>query len=474
MTVIQPIPRESTSLWSPDEFMFQQFRRHSGILTSARRADYFMLSAGANLFPMSQVWKDLLKLEIDLDLAYHWYTSQEGFPTLQRAAKIWETYSATEGSLDTDCYPGGVCITVGASQAVAAIFDYVASLHRESTLLLVGLNYPIFERLARRYRFSISELIAPDGSSEYTLPSAEEVVYQLDQLHPEITVLTVPNNPSGEIYSESDLVRICDAANRTGTMLLIDQVGQMVISTQRWINIGKAVRAAKAQSQVALVSSFSKTDSVPGFRIGYLLGPMKLVRHVARYQLESIMNPATVPILPVFFSFLARCLYQREQQRWPCAAPPEAVARLFLQMLDVTTAIAPPKLLDSMAARLSPPGPATDYDRYVSGLLTKELQMQSNYNYTLSELNGMITRKSHLQGGFNFLVELGPFRGRDEDDTSRDLFEATGIAVLTESCFRVNPRETRDNFWVRISLASPETQFCAAVDRLKLYLGNLR
>ena len=124
----------------PDEFMFRQFRRHSRILRTPTRFDYFMLSGGANLFPMSSVWKELLQLEIASDMAYGWYTSPEGFPTLQRAVSMWENYAASEGMFPAEKPLGShVCITLGATQAVTAVFDYVSHSFRHKSVLLVGL-----------------------------------------------------------------------------------------------------------------------------------------------------------------------------------------------------------------------------------------------------------------------------------------------------------------------------------------------
>lgn len=448
--------------------MFRQFRRHSRVLRTAARYDYFMLSGGANLFPMSQVWKELLRLEIDYDLAYGWYTSQEGFPTLQRAVSMWENYIASRGRFPVEKPLGSnVCMTLGASQAASAIFDYWASSSRQKVVLLVGLNYALFERLARYYQFQIRELLCEEGTR--TLPQVDQVVSLIRKYAPVLVVLTTPNNPSGEQYSEEEIAVILREVVETESLVILDKVGQMPIAQGNWINVGAVIAAVGAQEHSVIVSSFSKSDGVPGFRIGYLLGPERVARHVAHYQLTSTMNPPTVPLLPPFFTFVARCVHTGERLGWMTTDGRKEFLSFARHMFEVTTAIPPQPLLEIMRWILSGEGFELLYHRYVSYQEEVGQAIQRNKGYVFDRLSEYVTRTTILQGGFNFLVEIGPFAGHDEDEICKQLFEDTAIAILTESCFRVS-RRCRSNFWVRLSLAAPEIRFCNAIDRFKEFL----
>ena len=464
---------DEAKLGRPDEFMFRQFRRHSRVLRTPARFDYFMLSGGANLFPMSSVWKDLLQLEIASDMAYGWYTSQEGFPTLQRAVSMWENYAASKGLFPTEKPLGShVCITLGATQAVTAIFDYVAHSCRHKSVLFVGLNYALFERLARHYAFKIYELLNDDVKSLRTLPTAEQVTSFMRATRPAIVVVVTPNNPSGEQYNADEIAHILYEATNIGSLVLFDQVGQMLIAQDSWVNIGEVIVQTGSQDQIAVVNSFSKSDGVPGFRLGYLLGPERIASHAAQYQLIATMNPPTVPVLPPFFSLLARCVHVGERLGWLISCGREPLLSFAWHMFEVTTAVAPSDVLNEMGKCLSSRGFECTYGRYCHFQAEVGRAIRENHAYVFERLGKFISRATDLQGGFNFLIEFEPFSGKDEDAVCEQLFDETAVAILTESCFRVSPRQ-RKNFWVRMSLAAPTENFRSAVDRFADFLENM-
>jgi len=425
-----------------------------------------MLSSGANLFPMSKIWKELIHLEIEENLVYHWYTSPEGFPTLQRAVKFFEWFAASEGNLNM-AFNYGVCMTLGASQAAAIVFDFIAHKFSKSKVLLLGYNYPLFERLARHYGMAIKELISYEGCT--TLPSPDKVEEELSKQRPQLLVITVPNNPSGEIYTASELVRILQSASCFGSLVIIDKVGEWSVSQDPWINIGKLIITMQLQSQVILINSFSKTDSVPGFRIGYLLASSEIIEHAAKYQLSSIMNPPTFPVLPVFFSLLSRCFFIKQRFQWN-HYDNLFLLNLFYRVFEVTTAIMPLSMNEKIKELFSSKKFLYAYNQYVHDCLAKFSVIRSNYEYIQNRLGNYIGEQTKLQAGFNFLVKFEPFSGTEEDEICAKLFSQTGLAILTESAFCLN--RPKGNFWIRISMAAPETDFQEAVEKLVHFLST--
>lgn len=457
----------------PDDFMFRQFRRHSKVLRTPARHDYFMLSGGANLFPVSPIWKELLDLEIKSDLAYGWYTSQEGVPSLQRSVSMWENYAASRGDFP-ECKPLGsnVCMTLGASQAVAAVFDYIADTQPGRSVLFIGHNYGLFERLAHHHNLPIYEMLGDDEESTNTLPRPEAVTHAIRTTRPAIVVLVTPNNPTGEQYRPDEIRNILIEAANAGAIVLFDEVGQMLMAQDSWINIGEIVASTGTQAHAVLINSFSKSDAVPGFRIGYLLASEVIARHTSRYQLMSMMNPPTVPILPVFFSLLSKCIYTSESLGWRTIGDRENLLSFALHMFEVTTAISTTDFITDVARRLSKEGFDQIYRLNVEWHKTVGQSIRQNHAYVLERLSKHVTKATKLQGGFNCFIELEPFIGKDEDEICRALFEKTAVAILTESCFCVS-RRRRKNFWVRISLAAPVSSFQSAIDRLGMFLDTI-
>ena len=452
------------NVWSPGSFMNELFSYYDAHASSPH---YFVLSSGINLFPMTQVWRELIHQEIEQMLAYPFYTSPLGFPASSRAVMVREIFAATEGRVTSDEFVFTPCMTIGAAQAVAMAFAYLATDSRASSVLLLGLNHPIFEQLARHYHFAISEMIGEQADSLTTLPRAEVVAQAILEQRPGIVVLVHPNNPSGEIYTEAELATIFRAARQTESLLLLDQVGQLSISYEAWVNINKVIISTQTQAQAILVQSFSKSESIPGFRAGYLAVPPAMEEFAARFQQLMIMNPQTILSLPIFLSSLARCLFLGTRMKWLNDERRRYLARFFSGL----GALSLGELPSPLARQLSPSSLLELSERYMLEHLKNYETIRANQCYMCEKLQRYITRRTELKGGFNCLVEFEPFAGRDEFTVCREIFQATRIALLPESSFRVY-RARRRNFWVRVSLAVPEASFQEGIDKLAGFLAR--
>jgi len=83
-----------------------------------------------------------------------------------------------------------------------------------------------------------------------------------------------PNNPSGVILSEEDLSAIGELARRHSLWVVADEVYAGLARGGRVPSL-----AARLPEQVITVSSLSKSHSMPGLRVGWLVGPAPLVKH---------------------------------------------------------------------------------------------------------------------------------------------------------------------------------------------------
>ena len=361
----------------PDKYLFNQFKIHASILTKPERYKYFMLSAGANLFPMPKVWKELMEFEIDNNLVYHWYTSAEGFPLLQDVIRLYETLVATQFDFDNLIFSHKVVMTIGATQAVTIVFDFIKKKYKKALILTIGYNYPLFDRLARYYNLNYKELI--NDSENSTLPEIDVVLNELEQNRPNLLILTIPNNPSGELYSEDYFVKILLQANKLGVLVLADKVGELVLSmSSQFLNIEKMALDTATINNLILINSFSKTDSVPGFRIGYIWAAEEIIKHASEYQANTIMCPQTAPILPVFFTLLSRTIYLVKKYEINIITL-ENIFNRFYKLFNVTTSIAPIDFIKKLNIRWLNGGYLNDYKRYIDEQIKNEIEIQRNY-----------------------------------------------------------------------------------------------
>jgi aspartate/methionine/tyrosine aminotransferase len=415
---------------------------------------------------MPMIWKEALKKEIDCDFLYQWYTSSTGFQTVKRSIEAYENFLFSKGNVffksNTE-----VCMTIGASQAAFYSVSYLHSIGCKK-MLLVGMNYPLYERIGKKYGYGMVE--SRSELDNRIIPTINELTSDIEQHRPDVIVFTYPNNPSGENYSDEEFDYILKIINRHKLYCIVDCVCNMMISAKGITTPEFLISKNDMTEKCIIVNSFSKTDSAPGFRVGYLLGNSELIKFASSQQADCIMNPQTIPVIPIWITLLFRCLHLSE---WygHSKKQKEKLIRFFRSMFFVTTAISP-KSIRLYVNELVNERLWSEYSKYVAEMLEKEANVANNYAYTCSRLEEFIIGKTNLQSGFNFLIKLRPFFEKSELGLCKDLIEKTGIAVLTESAFSLK-ESTSNDYWVRISLAANSKLFMTTIDNLYLYLKNM-
>lgn len=450
-------------MWSPDVFMFREFSIHASVFGLPVKDQYMMLSSGANQLPMPTIWKESLKKEIDSDFLYQWYTSSTGFQTVKCAVEAYENFLFSRGSV---CFKSHTqaCMTIGASQAAFYSVSYLQSIGCKK-MLFIGMNYPLYERIGKRCAFEMRE--CRSATHGRTTPTPDEINNSMMEFKPDVLVFSYPNNPSGEKYSDREFLQILTSASVHKAICIIDCVCNMMFSAQQVTYPEPLIVESGMLEKTIIINSFSKTDSVPGFRIGYVLGNADLIEYVSTQQADCIMNPQTIPVIPIWATLLYRCLHlsrqlgQSDKQR-------KFIVRYFRRLFFTTTAIAPPPIKDYIF-ELTDTQLETKFLCYEREMLQKEDICLNNHRYVCEKLNDLIYAATNLDSGFNFLVKLKPLRHYTEISICKVLLENTGIAILTESAFSLNEASNQD-YWVRISLACSCELFQATIDKLFRFL----
>lgn len=107
-------------------------------------------------------------------------------------------------------------------------------------------------------------------------------------------VLNAPNNPSGAVYSLSELKGLAEVLMRhPHVWVMTDDVYEHVLYDGRSF-------ATMAQAEPALrertltVNGVSKAYSMTGWRIGYGTGPADLIKTMVKLQSQSTSNPSSI------------------------------------------------------------------------------------------------------------------------------------------------------------------------------------
>ncbi len=248
---------------------------HSGIREISNQAlrtpGAIRLDVGQPNFPTPQHVKDAGKRAIDENMTL--YTHTQGLLSLRE--RLVDKLARVNGIEATPeriaCGPGGV----GAIAAMLA-----AVVEHGDEVLLPDPGWP-------NYRMMLPWLGAHGVS--YPCPPAAGFQPDLDALaaliapRTKVLVVNSPNNPTGAVYPEKTIAAMIDLAQRHNLWLLSDECYDQILLDGSWTS---PASMAPDDARIATVSTFSKTYSMTGWRLGYLVGSDELV-DTATKVLES-------------------------------------------------------------------------------------------------------------------------------------------------------------------------------------------
>ncbi len=107
-----------------------------------------------------------------------------------------------------------------------------------------------------------------------------------------LLILHSPNNPTGKIYPRSLLSRIVELACQKNFFIISDEVYEKIIyHGSKHLSI---LSFPEAKKWTIMINSFSKTYSMTGWRVGYLVAERKILEQILKYH-ETISICANVP-----------------------------------------------------------------------------------------------------------------------------------------------------------------------------------
>ena len=212
------------------------------------------------------------------------YTPTDGLPSLKKAIIHY-----TEKHYDRLVAPENVIVSTGAKQS---IYNLLLSLvdPQDQVILLspYWVSYPEMVKLVS----GVPVIVTPaDGGFHPRLQEIEAAVSS----YTKAIILNTPNNPSGAVFSESFLSELVDFCERRAIYLIMDDIyHQLVFDGARAAPGYRFTKAGVEDSKVLVVNGVSKLYGMTGFRIGWVVGPRRLVQVMTNLQGQITSNPSAI------------------------------------------------------------------------------------------------------------------------------------------------------------------------------------
>lgn len=104
-------------------------------------------------------------------------------------------------------------------------------------------------------------------------------------------ILTSPNNPTGMVINPEEMEKIVEIISNNEIYLISDEI-YAALSFENYTSFGKYFN--KIREKLIVVSGFSKSHSMTGYRIGYLLLDESLEKEIKKVSQYSVASPCTL------------------------------------------------------------------------------------------------------------------------------------------------------------------------------------
>jgi len=208
------------------------------------------------------------------------YTPVAGIPELRRAIVGW-----TEQRIGINYSPDAVLVSSGAKQS---IFNVLFTLIEKGDEVIIITPYWV----------SYPEMVRLAGGSPVFVDSAEDFHLDIDAIGRSITgrtraiILNSPNNPTGVVYTREEMEELAGLLREKEIYVISDEIYDcLVYEGKKNYSIAK-VKGMRDKTFV--VNGVSKSFAMTGWRIGWVLGPERIIKLAKSIQSHTTSCPSSI------------------------------------------------------------------------------------------------------------------------------------------------------------------------------------
>lgn len=213
---------------------------------------------------------------------YNQYAHIDGLPELREAiSEKFESFYNAKYSPATE-----ITITAGATQAMFTAISTFVGEGDEVVLFEPAYSSYVPAILNSGGRPVFVQLKRPDYYIDW------EEVQKIINTRTKLIIVNSPHNPTGSVFTEEDIAQLRKITSGTKILVISNETFEhIVFDTRKHHSIAENQQLAERS---IIISSFGKTLNIPGWKIGYLLAPEKLMSQIRKsniFQINSVNTP---------------------------------------------------------------------------------------------------------------------------------------------------------------------------------------
>ena len=212
--------------------------------------------------------------KIAMDKGFTKYTAGPGMIELRKA--ICEKLMRENG---IQYNPKEVLVSNGEKQS---LYNACQALFSEGDQVIIfspyWVSFPEFIRLADAQPVIVNTIAEKNYEPDFS-DLSKKINNQIKGL-----IINSPSNPTGGVWTEKALIRIIKMAKKHNWVLISDECYERLVYDGEFISVEKLNRDQKIGANVITCISLSKTYAMTGWRIGYSVGPQRIIKAMAKIQ----------------------------------------------------------------------------------------------------------------------------------------------------------------------------------------------
>ena len=211
-----------------------------------------------------------------------WYSPNRGFVNLRNEiCRYFKRRFNVEYNPDSE-----VLVTVGGSEAIDACIRCVVEEGEE--VLIPQPSFVCYEPLAQ---MADAKPVIIETKAENNFRLTPEELESHITPKSKLLILPFPNNPTGAVMRRSDLEAIAKIVEKHNLFVLSDEIyGELTYGNESHVSFAE-IEGMKERTVV--ISGFSKTYAMTGWRLGYALGPAPVLDQMTKLHQFAIMSAPT-------------------------------------------------------------------------------------------------------------------------------------------------------------------------------------
>lgn len=181
-----------------------------------------------------------------------------------------------------------IIISTGAKQCLANAFSAILNPGDEVIIPTpYWVSYPELVKLAD----GVPVFVKTDENNSYK--------YDINELEKTISsktkaiIINSPNNPTGSVCTEEELIRLADFAKEHNLIIISDEIYEKLIYGKEE-HISIASLNEDTYKRTIVINGVSKTYAMTGWRVGYAAADEKIVKLMSNIQSHTTSNPNSI------------------------------------------------------------------------------------------------------------------------------------------------------------------------------------